>query len=258
MSTSTSINAPAETPSVQGPPSSLFSRVGQVFFSPGKLFESFQVEAPWAGALLLILGVVLAVQIAAFFAITDQAFVDYVKQQMVDQGATQLPPDEMLMQGAKINKMIGIVAGPILTTLQLFFSALVAWLMFSLVGGGKARYPQYVAVIAHAMFIALLGAIVLFPLQIITNQLEMDLSLALVLDRMSMGLDKTSIAHAIASKIEVFNLWTIAVAGIGAAAINRKRGWIGYAGLMFLVYVIFSVGIPQLIKMVMMASQKSA
>lgn len=245
MSTPTSLQIPAEN-AANPAPGSLPVRIGQLFFSPGKLFESFREHSPWGGTLLTASMAILALQVVAMYVfISDQAFADYIKQSFIEAGATQLPPDAQLLQMAKMNKMIGVIAGPILTSLMAFFSALVAWVMFSVVGGGNARYGQYLAVIAHCLFISLLGAIVLLPMQVSTGQLELNLSLALLLDEPN----KMSFLFRALDKLSVFTIWSMVVMGIGVAAINRKKGWALYAAALMTVYILVTAGIPTLMGM---------
>lgn len=244
MSTPTSLQIPAEN-AAHPAPGSLPARIGQLFFSPGKLFESFREQAPWGGTLLTASLAILAMQVVAMYVlISDQAFADYIKQSLIEAGA-QLPPDAQLLQMAKMNKMIGVIAGPILTSLMAFFSALVVWLMFSVVGGGNARYGQYLAVIVHCLFISLLGAIVLLPMQVSTGQLELNLSLALLLDEPN----KMSFLFRALDKLSVFTIWSMIAIGIGVAAINRKKGWALYTAVLMTVYILVTAGVPTLMGM---------
>lgn len=245
MSTPTSIQIPAEN-AAHPAPGSLPVRIGQVFFSPGKLFESFREHAPWGGTLLTAALAILVLQVVAMFVlISDQAFADYIKQSLIESGATQIPTDPQLLQAAKMNKMIGVIVGPIGTAVLVFFSALMAWLMFTVLGGGSARYGQYLAVVAHGFFISLLGAIVLLPMQVATGQLELSLSLALLLD----DPDRTSFLFRVLNTLSVFTIWAVVVIGIGVAAVNRKKNWAVYAAALMAVYILFTAGIPTLVGM---------
>lgn len=243
-----SVNIPVEAAPAAAAPSSLPSRLGKLFFSPGDLGEELRETAPWAGAFGLLLAAIVATQIAAFFLITDQMFVDFFKQMMVEQGATQLPPDEALMQGAKLQKGIGIVAAPIVMSFTVLFGSFVLWLMFSVVGGGKATFRNYMSAVVHALFISLAGGLLLFPLQLSTGDLDMSLSFALVADRLG-GVESGGILSMILGQLEVFKLWSFAVLGILVAAANRWKGWVGPAGLIFFVYAAFAIGLQLIGKM---------
>lgn len=253
MSTPTSLQIPVEN-AAHPAPGSLPVRIGQLFFSPGKLFESFREHAPWGGTLLAASLAFLAVQVVAMYAlISDQMFADYTRQALIEAGAGQIPPDEQLLQMAKINKIVGVIGAPIGVAVAVFFTSLAAWMMFSVMGGGKARYGQYVAVISHAVFISLLGALVLLPLQTATGQLEMSLSPALFLDEP----DRTSFLFRALDKLSVFTIWSMVVVGIGVAAVNRKKNWALYATALLAVYILFTAGIPTLLGMFLGAAQTS-
>lgn len=242
MSTPTSIRIPAEN-AAQPAPGSLPTRLGQLFFAPGKLFESLRDHAPWGGTLLALLGAIVSVQLVVFFAISDEIFADYFRQAMLDAGQ-QLPPEEQLAQVVKFQKMIGVIVGPVMTGITAFFAAFVMWLMFSVVAGGKAGYGKYMGVVTHVMFIAVVGAVVSLPLMISTGNLEISLSPALFLPE---DVKRTSFLYMAMAKLDVFTLWVMAVAGIGVAAVNRTRNWAVYAATLTVVYVLLTAGVPALV-----------
>jgi hypothetical protein len=252
MSTPTSLQIPAEHAG-QPAPGSLPVRLGQLFFAPGKLFESFREQAPWAGTLVALLGAILCIQLIVFFTVPDDVFADYIRQAIADQGG-QVPPDEQLMAGIKIQKMVGVVAGPIMTALSALLSAAVMWVMFTVIAGGKARYGQYMAIVAHAMFIAVVGALVTLPLMLNTGNLEIALSPALFL---SEEVKRTTFLYMALNKLDVFNLWTMVVAGIGVAAVNRTRSWPLYSVAMMTVYVLLTAGVSAVLAAVMSSGQPS-
>lgn len=242
MSTPTSIQIPAEN-AAQPAPGSLPARLGQLFFSPGKLFESFREHAPWGGTLLALMGAIVAIQLIVFFGVSDEVFADYFRQAMMDAGQ-QVPADAQLLQIVKFQKMIGVIVGPIMTAVAAFISAFVMWLMFTTIAGGKAGYGQYMAIVVHGMFIAVVGAVVTLPLLVSTGNLEISLSPALFLAE---DVKRNSFLYMALAKLDVFNLWTMAVAGIGVAAVNRTRAWALYAAVLTVVYVLLTAGVPALI-----------
>jgi hypothetical protein len=249
MSTSTTIASP-ERPAAATP--SLLSRIVQVFVSPGELFAGFREHAPWGGALGLLLLVIAATAGASFFLVPDQMVVDFMKGQMLASGAPQLPPDEVLMTQAKIGKAMGAIIGPIAQAIIVFLSAGICSLAFSVLGGGQARFGQYLAIVSHGMYIPLLGALLALPLQLKTGELDLAYSLALAAP--ALGVEAGTITHHIMKQMDIFFLWALVVAGIGVAAVNGRRSWLTPAAVLFAVYMFFAVGIPVVIKAVTSAA----
>lgn len=245
MSTSTTIAAP-EQPAATRP--GLLSRIAQVFVSPGELFAGFREHAPWGGALGGIVLIILVAACVAFFFVSDQMLADFMKEQALASGATQLPPDEVLLQGAKVQKVISAIANPIIFSIFIFLTAGICSLAFSVLGGGTAKYGQYVAIVAHAMFIYMLGEIIATPFAIASGRLDLSFSLGAVAPQL--GFDTGTFVNHLMKQVDVFLLWTIAVIGIGVATVNGKRSWVIPAGLLYGVYLFFAAGIPLVIKVV--------
>lgn len=245
MSTSTTI-ASSETPAASQP--SLPGRLAQVFFSPGELFAGFRESAPWGGALLTLVLVIALTAGASFFLVPDQMIADFMKEQMRIGGAPQIPPDEMLLQQARIGKAIGAIVGPIMQAIVVFLSAGICSMAFTVLGGGQARFGQYLAIVSHAMFIPLLGALLAVPLQLKTGQLDLAYSLALAAP--TLGIEPGGILHHTLKQFDIFMMWGVVVAGIGVAAVNGRRSWVVPSVVLFSIYLFFSVGIPVVIKVI--------
>jgi hypothetical protein len=117
-----------------------------------------------------------------------------------------------------------------------------AMLFGNFVMAGQARFKQILSVTLYASLIWAFGSVVLLPLMLAKGSMLVSMSLAvLVADQ---GFD--SLAYIALSKIGLFYIWEIIVAGIGFAAIYnfpRNKGyWLAVlsVGLLSILHVAFT------------------
>jgi len=209
-------------------------RAVDVFVAPGQLFAHFRDRTPWVGPLLIA----IAVGIAIILVIPSELFVEQARESIRRAGdaAAQMPDAATLAGFARI---AGAASVLVATPLMAFASAGVMALLFSVLGGGEAKFRQYLAVVTHSMLITALGGVVTLGIQLLLGDLEARLSLALL----TPFLDDRSFAFRILSGLDVFSLWAIVVAALGISIVNRRTTWAVASVVLLGIYVTLLAGV---------------
>jgi hypothetical protein len=84
-------------------------------------------------------------------------------------------------------------------------------------------------VASHAFLVGTLGFVVVTALQYATGRLDLALNASLL----APGVDPKGIAAGVLRAITPFGVWTVALLALGGATLNRRRGWVGVAALLF-------------------------
>lgn len=195
------------------PPSlpSLPVRIGQIFFSPGRLFEALREKPAWFGVLLL--GGVLAG--LSIVLIPGDIFVEGMREQMIQQGR-EVPPS--LENAGALFKVSSLLGGVLFLFLWAFILAGIVTLVFSFLVGGEGRYKQYLAVVSHGLFIGAAGALLVVPLRI----LQSDPALTLSLGTFAFFLED-GYAFRVLKLLDLFGLWGYTVIAIGVTKVDPRR-----------------------------------
>lgn len=224
--------APPHDPPVDPSSRSLGRRIVDTFFAPGELCASFGERPPW------LLPVLIAMLITAvgFLLLPTDLYVEQMREQLRGNpdAARAMDPETM----AKWGRLSGAVLGPLGMLVGVFITAGILALIFRVIMSGEAGFRQYLGVAGHASLITALGTAVVVPLWIATGDMQTRLSLALL----TPFLEPTDFLHRVLQGIGVFEIWWIAVLGIGVSVLNRKLSWGTAAAIVFGVYLLFLVG----------------
>ncbi|MEL6823913.1 MAG: Yip1 family protein [Calditrichota bacterium] len=130
---------------------------------------------------------------------------------------------------------LGALAGMLILSVLLWFVGRVLL-------GGESSFAQTFSMFGYAsLFYTLLGSIVKLPTMAMQNTVDIDFSIARLLEK-----DYGSALYRFLSGFDPFTIWTIILLGIGIAVINRfsiKKGMI-VMGVLWLVFLlVFNVGI---------------
>ncbi len=182
------------------------NRFWMVFVQPGKLFESLGRNPAWFPITLFV-----AVATGAILSLIP---FELVEEQMRARGVGSGDIDAA--RGFAKGLMVAgtIIFLPIMT---LFVSA-VTYVIFVFMRGDQATYRQHLCVVAHAGIITLAGAAITLPLQIRAGDLELALSLGTFAPFLPDGFLLTFL-----NVMPLFQLWAIAVTGIGLAVLDPRR-----------------------------------
>jgi len=248
--------APANPDSESQPvPTTLWSRLLNVFAAPGEVFEevknSQSSTANWLAPALvyIVVGVISAVVIFSQPAIVQQirdqqakVMDDQVKagkltQAQADQALTMMDKfagPTMLMVFGCVGAMFGSFA-------HIFWWAFILWLMAQLILKTKIPYLKAAEVAGLTTMILVLGAVVTILLTVITGKLGMTPSLALMLG----NFDLKNKAHLLLAAVNIFSFWQIGVAACGLARLTGKpfAKALLLVFLYWLAFTLFFVGI---------------
>ena len=209
--------APARLPNVA-------ARVLQVFYGPGELFAKLRDRPAWGATLLL--GAVLS--LASFMVVPPDLWEASFREQMIAAGAN-VPAG---FDFGRTAQLLGGAGTALFWLVLTFVLAGLLTLIFAFVLGDNGRYVQYLSVVSHALLIAAIGALLITPLKIVQQDLQLTLNLGLFFP-----LDAESYPARVLRLLDLFMLWAIVAIGVGASKIDPRRGWVGAAGVVTTLWV---------------------
>lgn len=232
MSDTLTVVPPAE-PAAQEPYAGSFPRrVMDTFFSPVTLFRRFGARPPWWDVMLL--SVVLAVGAMAF--IPGEVWVSTMEEAMRQRGQ-EVPANMDPASMARMQQVIGMVAGAVFSWIFLAIQAGVMVLLFSVILGGSATFRQYVGVVAHASLIGAVGSLAALPITLQTGVM----STGITLGALAGGMDHDSFVYQFLNAWNVFLVWQLVVTGLGVSALNRRIGAGTAVGVLLGLYAVIAV-----------------
>lgn len=208
-------------------PPPLPRRVLQTFTAPRDLFGSFGEDAPWVGPLMIS----VAVAMLAVALIPDAAFVEAV------QGATTRRGEPVTITSspeaiARTGRMYGMLVTLVRQPLGALTAAGVLTLVFSVLLGGEGRFRQYLAITTHALLVTALGTLVALAVAAARGA-----ELAPVSPALLPFLRGDGFVHRALAGIDLFTLWALVVAGLGASMVNRRLSWARAAAVLVGIYL---------------------
>jgi hypothetical protein len=205
------VNAPAAP--------TLPRRIADTFVAPRRLFAGFRQEAPWFDVLLLS----TAAAVAAASLLPDEFFLAQVETPVDRLGRPVVvtsSPAEIAHYGRYMAMISALVGHPILA----FCLAGVLSLVFTVLGGGRASYRQYLAVVSHALLIPALGTLLLLGARALGHTY-----------------DSFNLALRLLAGIDPFVVWMLLVAAVGVAELDGRRRWGSAAAILVLFYLFFDL-----------------
>lgn len=203
-------------------------RLIDLVFSPGKLFEYLAANPVWLGALL----VGAAVAALGTFLVPSELFEATMRRQILDSGG-QMPGN--MEQAARIGKIAAgvgaLIVGPLFTAAV---AGLVAFI-FAFVLGDEGTYRQHLAALAHAFVIPSLSSLILLPLRISAQDMQLRLSIGTFLPFLEDGWFATAL-----SWLDLFGLWAWVLVGLAASKIDPKRSWFSASAILLTIVVILT------------------
>ncbi len=217
-----------ENASTSGLPS-LPARLAAVFHSPARLVEQLAREPRWVGALLV--GAILVTISVAL--IPAELMMEANRQAAMERGR------ELPEMGDRVLRVIRIVT-PIMsflaTLLMTAFMAGLYALVFAFVLGDEGRYVQYLAMVAHANFIAVAFGLLLTPLRISIGDPQLTLNLGTFLPFLPDGYVLSVLRY-----LDLTQIWSTLVVAQGAHAIDRRRSFGSAATVGLSVVLLFAM-----------------
>ena len=230
MSSSTVESAAVPAAPAPARPAPLASRIVDVFFAPTKAFEQLREgKAPWLGPVLVCIALMLLVMAARPLFISDLQMAEAGLEQMRQMGMQQLPSVDELAAKMTQQTLIGAAGTVVWLFLRVGVVGLILFGVYALALGGRNDLRPYVAVTSHAFLVPTVGFLVVAALQYATGRLDITMDAALL----APDLDSGSVLARVLHGITPWGVWLVALLALGGATINRRKGWVGVAALLF-------------------------
>ena len=213
---------------------SLPRRLFNAFVSPERLMNQVAKEPKWVGALLLttlISGVTAAM-------VPPELIFETIRQQMIAQGASfeSLSESQEMMTALRYGRIPGAV---IFSLVLQFGIAAIYSVLFIFILGDDGSFSQYLAAVSHGWFIPVLIGVLLLPLMIQTQNLELRLSV----DVFIAGFIEGGFVRNVAKLLDLTVIWSILVIAQGVHAIDRRRSFGSAATMMLALFFVYAVAI---------------
>jgi hypothetical protein len=202
----------------------LAARWLQVFYAPGDLFARLRERPAWGAALLLV----AIASVAAFVVVPPDLWEASFREQMLSAGAN-VPAG---FDFGRMTQLLGGAGTALFSVVLAFVLAGLLTLIFGFVLGDDGRYVQYLSVVSHALLIAATGALLITPLKIMRQDLQLTLNVGLFFP-----IGSESYPGRVLRLLDLFMLWSLVVIGVGASKIDARRGWLGAAGVVTILWV---------------------
>jgi hypothetical protein len=224
-----SLEAPAD---VQKPGTSLAAKMFNVFADPGEVFEEVKNSPPananWLGPVLLaaFVGIVAVFILFSQPAITQQihekqaqAFDDQVKAgKMTQAQADQAEAMAEKFSGPTALKIYGSIGAVIFSFVQVFWWALILWLLGMIFLKAKFPFLKALEVAGLATMISILGALVTVLLSVTLGK-PVSTSPAFFIQ----DFDPKSFLHLVLKTLDLFSLWLAVVMAVGLARLAGAK-----------------------------------
>jgi hypothetical protein len=214
----------------------VFARAIGIITSPKATFEAI-VRAPKVLGILALLALLTGASQSAMSFTKDgqQAMLDFQIQQMTKMGMTVTPEaEERMATGMAYAKYTSFVTAFIFYPIGLLILAGILYAVFNAIMGGTADFKQIMAVCAHNMVIATMGAIFTTSINMMKGTMSVS---AANLGQFLPMLREGSFAATFLGGIDLFRIWSIITLSIGLGVLYKRKSGNIAIGL-FIVYAI--------------------
>ncbi len=228
---------------------SFLSRVVGVFFSPGETFDDIarkpNILAP------LIVGI-LATMAFSEVMLVKIGMERIVRTQLEQSGRlSSMTPDQVeqaVSQGAKVGAIITHLIGPVVVPIVMLIIAAVGLGIVNLIFGAKTKFSTAFSVTCYANMIGVLGTLLGIVMMLFGDPEHFN-SNAPVPTSLGFFMDQAHTSKplfALATSLDLFTFWFMAVLGIGFAATTNRKAKSSSVFMAFLavwvLYVLAKVG----------------
>ncbi|MBD3383534.1 hypothetical protein GF407_01285 [candidate division KSB1 bacterium] len=220
----------------------LFSRIINVFIAPGATFKAVKVKPAW-----LIPAIIYAVLAVGMTHLIKPVVMDVQKEKTVEalmeRGMAEDQAEEIAEKNLGIGKIL-MYPMALIGSFVAFFVLAGIWLFVSnIILGGQAKYSQLLGVVVYKSFIDLLGGYIKVPVILSKESIDVHFSVAMFLQ------SSESFLYKFLSKVEVFNIWGIAVLCIGIAIMSNRevKKVVPWVIGVYVLYYVVSISIGSLV-----------
>ncbi len=215
-----------ETPALPSFP----RRLVDLVFAPGRLFSALAAHPVWFTALML--GAVLAA--LGTLLVPAELFEAAMRRQIMEGGGQTPPNMDQAVTFGRIAATVGaLIVGPLITALM----AGIVTLIFAFLLGDDGRYRQYLSAVCYAFLIPALSGLLLLPLRIQAQDMQLRFSIGTFLPFLEDGWIATAL-----SWLDLFGIWGWVLVGLGVSKIDPKRSWTSATVVLLTVVVALTFG----------------
>ena len=196
----------------------IVQKIVGIFTSPAKTFASVDLSPTWIVPLALVLAVNLVFVYFANNIILEETLVQQ-EEAMVERGMDPEKIDQAIAQVEKwtpISIWVFTIIGP---PIMLAIVSGVFLFVGNVILGGKTSFKKVLSVTAWSWLIFSLAGLVMLPLVLSQETMQISFSLATFMSDES----KNTFLYRFLQKIEIFTIWWIAVYSIGLGVIYKMK-----------------------------------
>jgi len=222
-----------------------WGRLVNIFGSPRKTFESIDRKPTWVIPLIIIILLTIISTQMTFPIIMDTQLENL-------RSNPNIPPERLeaienqFTENVNTQRIITLVSQIIVTPIIFLALAGIFYLVGTIAMGGDTSYKKVLSVLSWSMCIFILSTIVTVPLIIAKGNMNVSLSLALLLPGDAIGTK----LHTFLSKFDFFTIWFLAVFATGFGIIYRFTTARAYTavGILWAIWIALSVALSGVFK----------
>jgi FtsH-binding integral membrane protein len=241
---------PPTAPEPAGPGLSQAQRLINIFIAPRKTFEDLKRNpswwVPWAvtGIFIMIFGVVAVQKIDMARFIQEQIDKSPSAQRRMEQVSPEQRQKAIAMQATGTKVVFYIY--PVFTLLGGLLIAAVLMAVYNFILGAEVPFQRAMAVVFYS-FVPLTISTVLLTVSLLASSDPNTIDLTNPMPTnpgFFMDPQGNKFVYAIASSLDIFSIWVVALLGLGFAASSSNRKPSIGTGIttMFIVFAIFVLG----------------
>ena len=226
------------------PELSFWGKLANIFGDPKKTFEALSGKPTWIGPLLIFLAIaILLTQLSLPVIMEAQKEKILSNPDISEQQREAMEPFFVVNTGARLRTLGGQV---VITPIIFLVLAGIFYLVGSIFLGGDTTYKKVLAVVSWSWLIFTLSTIVTMTLAMIKGDMNVSLSLALLLSADAIGTK----LHTFLSKFDFFTIWFLVVFATGFGIIYRFTTAKAYTavGILWAIWIALSVALSGVFK----------
>lgn len=221
----------------------LGQKIVGVFTSPGQTFASLDQKPSWIVPFIIA----VVVGLIYVFLTTDIIIKDTLAQQeeqMLEQGMDSAQIDQAMATTEKFMRFSMPAFAVVMPLVLWVVIAGVFMFVGNVVLGGTGSFKKVFSVTAWSWLIQILGSLIMLPLVLAKETILITFSPAAMMSSAA----KMTFLYQFMSKLDIFNIWFLAVLSIGLAVIYRMKTqkMATAACTVFLLWALVSAGWSQL------------
>lgn len=197
---------------------SAFQRVTGVFTSPGKTFVSMAQNPSWIVPVVIIAVVNLIFIFTVRDILTEETLIQQ-EEKMIERGMESEQIDQALAATEKFLKYGAPAMGVVFPLVLLLVIAGVFLFVGNVILGGSATFKDVFSVTAHSWLVLSLSALVVLPIILSKETMQVTFSLAALMSEES----RETFLYQLLAKIDLFWVWWLSVQSIGLATIYKMK-----------------------------------